>query len=270
MSETAGAHPAAHPKLDGAADDRTRARALRDRGMSTVAIGRELGRSPSTIRRWLLEMGVDTSLAGLRGGRISATEASRRFGVDRHTLVQAFAAGRVRGQRISHGRGPGGIELLFDPVELERDLNSLPLCLYPGCARRAVGVSGGCEHHGHVFHGRRARGVLRPDIGPKVSAAKSGVERPDARARLRRFWAAKEGSAFTRGWARWHGGRVAQRWLGRWEGRAHGHLGGRPKVTATDAQLEEIQRLAAGGWGRRAIATRLRLSERLIRNTLGA
>jgi hypothetical protein len=65
-------------------------------------------------------------------------------------------------------------------------------------------------------------------------------------------------------------GRARQRWLGRWDGRRYGHLGGRPKITATDVQIEEIRRLAASGWGRRAIASRLRLSEWAVRRALDA
>jgi AraC-like DNA-binding protein len=284
MSETAGAQPAAHLTLDRAADDRTRARALRDLnhaeddrararalrelGMSTVAIGRELGRSSSTIRRWLREMGIDTSVAALRSGRISATEAARRFDVDRHTLIQALAGGRVRGERISRGRG--GNECLFYPAELEHDLNALTACVYEGCGRRALGASGGCEHHGHVLRGGRARGVPRPDIGPKISAAKQGRERPDARERLRSAWAQPEGSAFTKGWAKWRGGRVAQRWLGRWSG----NLGGRPTLAATDADFADKAakaielRRANPRLGAREIAKRVGLSRWKVRELL--
>jgi hypothetical protein len=265
MSKTAGAYPAAHETLVGAADERARARELRERGLSTVAIGRELGRSPSTIRRWLLAVGVDTSSVGLRGGRISASEAERRFGVDRHTLVQAVDAGRVRGERIVRGRG---VEYLFDPAELERDLVSV--CASEGCGRRALGASGGCEHHGHLFLGARARGVQRPDIGPKISAAKRGVDRPDARDRLRAAWAESGGSAFTRGWAKWRGGRVAQRWLGRWSG----NLGGRPSLADTDADFAakaakavELRR-ANPRLGAREIAKRIGLSHWKVRELL--
>jgi DNA invertase Pin-like site-specific DNA recombinase len=247
---------------------RRRTADLREQGWSSVRIGRELGCSSNTALRILRELGFDTSPTALDAGKISATEAARRYGVNRHSLVRAVEAGRVRGQRVHHGRGPGGIEFRFDPAQLEHDLAALPRCEYDGCTRMVLGTSGGCEHHGHVFQGDRARGVARPDIGPKISAAKKGRARPDAGDRLRSAWAAREGSPFTRGWARWHGGRIAQRWLGRWDGRAFGHLGGRPKAIATEAQSVEIYRLAASGWGRRAIATRLRLSERLVRNAL--
>jgi DNA invertase Pin-like site-specific DNA recombinase len=76
---------------------------------------------------------------------------------------------------------------------------------------------------------------------------------------------AREMTANLPGWAR-------QRLLGRWSGSKPPSVGarprGRPKVIANEAQAAEIQRLAASGWGRRAIASRLCLSERLVRNVL--
>jgi hypothetical protein len=241
---------------------------LRELGWGTVRIGRELGCSPSTALRILKRLGYDTSPGALRGDRISATEAQRRYGLDRHTLVRAVDSGRVRGERIAYGRGPEGMEYVFSPDDLEQDLNALPPCAYEGCDAPALGPSGGCERHGHVFAGDRARGVKRPDIGPKIAAAKRGKRRPDAAERLRAAWANRSGSAFTFGWARWHGGRVAQRWLGRWKGREHGSNGGRPRLVATAPEQAEIRRLADQGWGRRAIATRLRLSEWFVRTVL--
>jgi len=68
---------------------------------------------------------------------------------------------------------------------------------------------------------------------------------------------------------RW-GGRSRQVWLGRWEGRKYGALGGRPVASVSEAQRAEIEELAAKGWGRRAIANRLLLSERAVRNVLSS
>jgi hypothetical protein len=50
----------------------------------------------------------------------------------------------------------------------------------------------------------------------------------------------------------------------------YGALGGRPSSAVTDAQRTEIEQLAAQGWGRRAIANRLLISERAIRNVLSS
>jgi hypothetical protein len=64
------------------------------------------------------------------------------------------------------------------------------------------------------------------------------------------------------------GGRARQVYSGRWAGK-YGHLGGRPRGELSDAQVAEIKSLAGQGWGRRAIANRLLVSERLVRNVLG-
>jgi hypothetical protein len=65
-------------------------------------------------------------------------------------------------------------------------------------------------------------------------------------------------------------GRGRQRWLGRWKGRQHGFLGGRKRIIVAEEQRIEIQKLASLGWGRRAIASRLLVSERAVRNVLEA
>jgi DNA-binding CsgD family transcriptional regulator len=74
-------------------------------------------------------------------------------------------------------------------------------------------------------------------------------------------------------WDRW-GGVARQRWLGRLNAkRAPGPGGrprGRPAVTASPEELSTIRFLAGRGWGRRAIATHLRLSEWLVRRALDA
>jgi hypothetical protein len=48
----------------------------------------------------------------------------------------------------------------------------------------------------------------------------------------------------------------------------YGALGGRPRTEVTDAQRSEIRDLSERGWGRRAIASRLLLSPRAVRNVL--
>jgi hypothetical protein len=62
-------------------------------------------------------------------------------------------------------------------------------------------------------------------------------------------------------------GPVRQTFLGRAAGR-FGKLGGRPRAEVTETQRAEIVKLAAQQWGRRAIANRLLLSERAVRNVL--
>jgi DNA-binding XRE family transcriptional regulator len=62
--------------------------------------------------------------------------------------------------------------------------------------------------------------------------------------------------------------RARQKWLGRKCGREAGRLGGRPPAQLTPEQQAEVKRLSATGWGRRAIANRLLVSERAVRNAL--
>jgi hypothetical protein len=62
--------------------------------------------------------------------------------------------------------------------------------------------------------------------------------------------------------------KVRQKALGRLLGAQAGRLGGRPPVLITDEQRAEIANLAAMGWGRRAIAGRLQVSERAVRQAI--
>ncbi|MGH3032998.1 MAG: hypothetical protein ACRDON_00390 [Gaiellaceae bacterium] len=67
-------------------------------------------------------------------------------------------------------------------------------------------------------------------------------------------------------------GRARQTWLGRWSGGKEPGLGarprGRPPVTLTGKQRAEITRLAAQGWGRRAIASRVGVSPHAVRQAI--
>ena len=65
-------------------------------------------------------------------------------------------------------------------------------------------------------------------------------------------------------------GRTRQRWLGRWEGQRFGTLGGRPQVALSPEQAAEMEKLITRGWGRRAIASKLLVSERAVRKALDA
>jgi len=72
----------------------------------------------------------------------------------------------------------------LDVAQVERTCAQL-ICHYLGCPRVALGPSGGCSGHAHVFLGNRAKGIKRPDIGPKISAAKMGhPTSPEARAKM--------------------------------------------------------------------------------------
>jgi transcriptional regulator with XRE-family HTH domain len=65
-----------------------------------------------------------------------------------------------------------------------------------------------------------------------------------------------------------HIGPIRQKALGRWFGARAGRLGGRPTADLTDEQRDKVLHLAAQGWGRRAIANRLSVSEWTIRKAL--
>jgi len=64
-------------------------------------------------------------------------------------------------------------------------------------------------------------------------------------------------------------GHSRQVYLGRAAGK-FGKLGGRQLVPITHEQRTQIANLAANGWGRRAIANRLSVSERAVRNVIEA
>jgi len=154
MKETAGSTPAAPPTLD-AASDIQRAIALWARGVSVNAIKSDLGVSPSTVRGWLRAAGYDTSRPATWIGLLSASEVEKTRGINRHSLVDAAKAGRVRHRGTSNFYGP--TTYLFDPHELQADLERLR-CRHEECAELALGESGACEAHGHVYLGARAHG----------------------------------------------------------------------------------------------------------------
>jgi transcriptional regulator with XRE-family HTH domain len=65
----------------------------------------------------------------------------------------------------------------------------------------------------------------------------------------------------------WWGGRARQRHKGRLGG-LEAPKGGRPRVSVTNEQKDEIAKLRDLGWGRRAIANRVLAGERAVRLTL--
>jgi hypothetical protein len=124
--------------------------------------------------------------------RLWLGHAARAFGVNRHKLRDAAAAGRVRATVVD------GRRWLFERSELAEDLERL-LCRYEGCDAVALGASGGCEAHGHVFLGARAAGVERPDVGAKIAEMQRGRRHtPETIAKLTKYPA-------RRCWCEWCG-----------------------------------------------------------------
>jgi hypothetical protein len=139
------------------------------------------------------------------GELLLLTPAAERFGLDRHVLRDAADGERVRAHWIDGRRH-------FDVDELEEDINRLrcPYVLGNGrpCGRVAIGASGGCEAHGHTMLGNRAAGVPRPDIGPKIAAAKKGHVTPlETRAKQSR---AKRRREPKRRYCRWCGKKITR------------------------------------------------------------
>jgi hypothetical protein len=62
--------------------------------------------------------------------------------------------------------------------------------------------------------------------------------------------------------------KLRQTSIGRLLGKKAGRRGGRPPVQLSDAQLDQVRRLAKTGWGRRAIASHLAVSEQAVRKAL--
>src|SRR5438045_3618207 len=103
-------------------------------------------------------MGASASAAGRLLG-VSVSEAVRilnerheAWRLDRHAVGKALREGRISGGSLG---------------SLEADLAS-HICLEPWCPRVAVGVSGGCAAHGHVFLGAGAADVPRTEKTKKA------------------------------------------------------------------------------------------------------
>jgi hypothetical protein len=118
--------------------------------------------------------------------RVSARKAAAVLN-ERHAEWKVAApaltrAGKAEPPRLTCEVTPAGCR--FDLEVLEAEC-AARICRYDGCERLALGESGGCAEHGHVFLGGRAEGVKRPDIGPKISKAKTGFKfTPESRAKM--------------------------------------------------------------------------------------
>lgn len=118
----------------------------------------------------------------MTGRPLSLSAAARAFGLNRGTLRGAIEAGTIRAARTDVA---GAVRYAIDAHELAEDLARLPTCRHPGCERRALGPSGGCEAHGHALAGAMAAGVPRSaETRARIGASKRGTARPDAAQRM--------------------------------------------------------------------------------------
>jgi hypothetical protein len=211
--------------------------------------------------------------------RISAYRASEKFGLKLWTLCGAIDSGLVPAD-VGEVRMAGARRrYMVGEAQLAAWLESRRgrECGYPGCDTEALVFSDRCFSH--------TGGVTLPGHAPRdseerirMAAGKVGLERPDVAERYRHDW--RRGGPLTRGLFYDGDGKVKpyfkgstrQAHLGRQNATKPPAPGGRPRgrerLVATDGQKAEIEKLAAAGWGRRAIANRLQLSERLVRNIL--
>ena len=210
-----------------------------------------------------------------KGNRITAWEASKRYGVKLNTLDHRIDDGLIPGaETIAVGTR---VIRLVDPAVFEEYLAVRPECGKDGCNRTAlIGSNACCGPHARAIATKGT--TVSDETRARMSAGKEFKPRPDVSERMKRDW--RDGGPMTHALFYDEDGNVKpyfkgatrQKHLGRQNATKAPKPGkpprGREQQRADDEQRAEIEQLAAKGWGRRAIANRLQLSERLVRNTL--
>ncbi len=206
--------------------------------------------------------------------RITAAEAAKRRQLPNgyKTLIEAIAAGIVRGERVEVG---SRCIHLVDPVELEEDLAKLPMCAYCG-TKPALAPSGACSGpHARALETKGTK--LSPETCRRMSEGKKGKPRPDTRERVAAMHADREqhyrwNVALVEGRVRITAADRVPTMKRRAKGRLYGLIAAREKATGRRPAelppevLAEVGRLTAQGFGRPWIAERLGISERQVRN----
>ncbi len=224
--------------------------------------------APGTVLIWC--RGLERATAD--DSILSPREAARLTGIPKDAIARVIDTGELAarfGERpLTGGRTGPRSGWLIRREDLDRYVASLEPCRYPGCEKLGHTADGCCgREHAMSVTVRSFDPVERRNwlLAHYASPASENHLRA-MRERAVRSW--QSGTGLADGAIQYAGGLARQRWKGRWGGRAYGHLGGRPKVAASDEQVAEVRRLAAIGWGRPAIASHLELSEWLVRKIL--
>jgi hypothetical protein len=207
------------------------------------------------------------------GDKILASEAAKRYGVKLNTLDHRIDDGLIPGAEAI----PVGSRVIrvVDPVVFEEYVANRPECGKDGCDRKAlIGSDGCCGPHARAIATKGT--TLSVETRQKMSIGKEFTPRRDVSERYKREW--REGGPLVDPLLdpekKYFKGRTRQKWKCIQNATKAPRPGalprGRERLAATDEQRAEIERLSAAGWGRRAIANRMQLSERLVRNTLAS
>jgi hypothetical protein len=248
-----------------------------ERGMTMQQVALELGVSKRAVLNYLHFLGVETRPA-------SPPAKYPRVGEMRCAREGCTNTVAPKPSRAARGPVYCSTDCYHDATRLYPRVEPR-LCAREGCENLVAPDPWRAARFARTFCSRKCREIaqrVHPDPGG-VTCSRDGCDnvfRPPAM-HVARGWG-RYCSSECWGLDRWQRGialenRVAllpgrgrQKWLGRWGGREAGKLGGRPRSDLTPAQLAKVQRLAEQGWGRRAIASRVRVTERAVRNALSS
>jgi hypothetical protein len=264
------------PSVEGIEERRARAESLYlERGLTMQQTADELGVSKRAVFNYLRFLGVETRPAAPRAKypRVGEIECARDG-----------CSNRVKPKPSRAARGP-----IYCSTDCYHEARRLypgadeTVCARDGCHERFTPEPWRASRFERLFCSRECYDLakrIHPYPG-LLTCARDGCDNvftPPAM-HVARGWGRYCGSVCW-GLDRWRkgialerrvallSGRSRQIWLGRWGGRDAGKLGGRPRISVSDEQRLEIERLAGQGWGRRAIASRLFVSERAVRSVL--
>jgi transcriptional regulator with XRE-family HTH domain len=129
--------------------------------------------------KFLKHWGLDpfAERAAERDGKVSASEFSRRTGVDIHSILRLIAEDVLPAHFVGDGLGYD-----VDERKALAALDALPRCRYEGCDAPATTETGCCGEHAQAQWAVEARGTTRaPEVRQAISDGKiaAGTKRPD-------------------------------------------------------------------------------------------